>query len=90
MYATMEHTNGEPGSGENQLGYTSVYPTSGYFRQHGPPIMLTNELIMNYDDGTSDTLGSLRGSQQSIELSCSYWNPIDLSKRSKSDKVTEL
>ena len=90
VYNTMEHANGEPGSGENQLGYTSVYPTSGYFRKHGPPIMLTNELIMNYDDGNSENLSSIQGSQQSIELSCSYSNPIDLSKRSKSDKVTEL
>ena len=86
----MEQANGEPGSGENQLGYTSVYPTSGYFRQHGPPIMLTNELIMNYDDGHSENYSSVHGSQQSIELSCSYSNPIDLNKRSKSDKVTEL
>ena len=90
VYNTMEHANGEPGSGENQLGYTSVYPTSGYFRKHGPPIMLTNELIMNYDDGNSENISSIQGSQQSIELSCSYSNPIDLSKRSKSDKVTEL
>ena len=45
---------------------------------------------MNYDDGNSENLSSIQGSQQSIELSCSYSNPIDLSKRSKSDKVTEL
>jgi len=90
VYNTNEHANGEPGSGENQLGYTSIYPTSGYFRQHGPPIMLTNELIMNYDETSSESFGSFRGSQQSIELSCSYSNPIDLNKRSKSDKVTEL
>ena len=91
VYATMEHTNGESGIGENQLGYTSIYPTSGYFRQPGPPIILPHELIMNYDDGTSDNIAPLSETHHnSIELSCNYTKPIDLNKRSKSDKVTEL
>ena len=92
VYATMEHTNGESGVAENQLGYTSIYPKSGYFRKSGPPVLLPHELMMNYDDGTTDSITTLPspGRHQNIELSYNYSKPIDLNKRSQSDKVTEL
>ena len=92
MYATMEHTNGESGVAENQLGYTSIYPTSGYFRKSGPPVLLPHELMMNYDDGRTDSITTLSSPDrhQNIELSYNYSKPIDLNKRSQSDKVTEL
>ena len=92
VYATMEHTNGESGVAENQLGYTSIYPTSGYFRKSGPPVLLPHELMMNYDDGRTDSITTLSSPDrhQNIELSYNYSKPIDLNKRSQSDKVTEL
>ena len=92
VYATMEHTNGESRVAENQLGYTSIYPKSGYFRKSGPPVLLPHELMMNYDDGRTDSITTLSSPDrhQNIELSYNYSKPIDLNKRSQSDKVTEL